>query len=144
MEKESLVIQCHFTATYDKNPPSFLIKNNEEIVYNKTEVAESYTAKFTINTAEENNIFKIVRTNHDQVTNQMLKLQQMFVDEINVNRILTEGKYFPTYPEPWATEQIQNGIELPIFYRGSVDWGWNGEFHLEYTLPFYTWLLNNV
>ena len=144
MEKETLQIQCHFTATFDKNPPSFSITNNENLIYNTIEVDQTHIAEFQIITDTKNNTLKIKRTNHDQISNQMLSLKKLLIDDIDMTCILSHGKYYPTYPEPWATEQKQNGIELPIFFQGSVDWGWNGEFRLEYTLPFYTWLLNNV
>jgi hypothetical protein len=49
------------------------------------------------------------------------------------------GKYYPEYPEPWATSQRQLGNELPIS-RYSHYLGWNGIWKLRFCTPIYPWI----
>ena len=58
--------------------------------------------------------------------------------------LLYNGVYTPIYPEPWATQQKNNGIELPESITNSPDLGHNGTWSLSFTSPFYMWLLENL
>ena len=49
------------------------------------------------------------------------------------------GKYYPEYPEPWATEQRQNNFDLPK-YQYADYLGWNGRWHLQFRTPIYSWI----
>lgn len=47
------------------------------------------------------------------------------------------GVYFPTYPEPWFSEQNPRPAEkLP----GQTYLGWNGVYKLEFDVPVFTWM----
>jgi hypothetical protein len=49
------------------------------------------------------------------------------------------GAYYPDYPEPWATEQRQQGMELPE-YQYADYLGWNGDWRLPFHTPIYPWI----
>ena len=51
-----------------------------------------------------------------------------------------QGVYVPDYPEPWRTEQIEQGIELPRQLSAHTYLGWNGAWSLEFTTPIFTWM----
>lgn len=49
------------------------------------------------------------------------------------------SKYYPEYPEPWATEQQQNNIDLPkCCYADYL--GWNGKCNIQFCTPIYPWI----
>lgn len=47
--------------------------------------------------------------------------------------------YAPDYPEPWASQQKQKGIELDTTIHSNY-LGWNGRWSLEFNTPIYQWL----
>ena len=55
-----------------------------------------------------------------------------------------EGVYTPTYPEPWATQQKEEGIDLPKSFKNVTQMGHNGVWSFEFQSPFYMWLLENL
>lgn len=53
---------------------------------------------------------------------------------------LSQGTYWPEFPEPWATEQQAQGIDLFETYRTSTYLGWNGRWVFEFSCPIYQWI----
>ena len=142
---EKINFSINFSATYELSPPSFVIFNNNEIVYPSTVVNNNYTANFEINLDSNSEYcLKILRENHDEITSQQLELTLLTADGIDLAKILNHSKYFPKYPEPWYSQQKEQGIDWPEYQTGSLVWGWNGYWIFNYTTPFYTWLLKNV
>ena len=50
------------------------------------------------------------------------------------------GIYYPTYPEPWATEQKNQNIVLPNELKSHNYLSWNGVWRLQFTVPVFTWI----
>lgn len=50
------------------------------------------------------------------------------------------GVYEPEYPEPWATEQQQQGVVLKQHLTNHTYIGWNGKWTLTFTVPIFTWI----
>lgn len=50
------------------------------------------------------------------------------------------GIYDPKYPEPWATEQKNQGIILSAKLKYHNYLGWNGVWRLQFTVPVFTWI----
>lgn len=50
------------------------------------------------------------------------------------------SKYKPQYPEPWASEQKNLGIDLKEVLNSTNYLGWNGEWVFEFETPIYRWL----
>ena len=44
---------------------------------------------------------------------QLLYIEDIVVDDVSLKRFLHLGNFYPDYPEPWASEQRSNGVELP-------------------------------
>lgn len=142
---ETIDFRFELQSYFASNPPKFSIYNNDELVFEETSVQDLYTAEFSLPMSDQiENVLQIVRTNHDERTEQHLILNKVYADNIDLTKILDNAKYYPKYPEPWYSQQKEQNIDLPIYYTGSLLWGWNGVWKLEYNTPFYTWLLNNV
>lgn len=50
------------------------------------------------------------------------------------------GEYQPSYPEPWASQQRQAGIDLPQTRTAQTYLGWNGIWQLRITVPVFVWM----
>lgn len=45
------------------------------------------------------------------------------------------GRYFPDYPEPWASQQPCLAKEVYSSYLG-----WNGKWEMDFEVPIYPWI----
>jgi hypothetical protein len=71
----------------------------------------------------------------------LLTINNIYIDDIELKTLLwTESKYYPQYPTNYLDEQ-QKAIKM---ITGCVDLGWNGTWSLEFTSPFYLWLLDRI
>jgi hypothetical protein len=50
------------------------------------------------------------------------------------------GVYEPIYPEPWATEQQDQGVVLKQHLSPHTYLGWNGKWTLTFDVPVFTWI----
>jgi len=50
------------------------------------------------------------------------------------------GIYMPVYPEPWATEQQDQGVVLKQHLSPHTYLGWNGKWTLTFSVPIFTWI----
>ena len=73
-----------------------------------------------------------------------MHINKIEIDEIDIGALVFEGIYRPEYPEPWAAQQTQQGIELPDTIKNSPSMGHNGTWTFSFTSPFYMWLLENL
>ena len=75
---------------------------------------------------------------------QLLHIKSIEIDEINIGALVYEGVYTPVYPEPWATQQQENGVDLKESFTNVTQMGFNGKWVLKFESPFYMWLLENL
>jgi hypothetical protein len=50
------------------------------------------------------------------------------------------GVYTPVYPEPWATEQQEQGVVLKPQLCPHTYLSWPGKWTLTFTVPVFTWI----
>lgn len=83
------------------------------------------------------------RINSDGVAqDQLLLIQKLVIDGVNIRDIVWRSSFFePNYPEPWATEQKDLGLELQQRVYGETVLGHNGKWTLSFTSPFYQFLI---
>lgn len=73
---------------------------------------------------------------------QILILDRVMIDSIDIKNIVqSRGRYMPCYPEPWASQQLAQGHRLDPCVTGESWWGHNGVWILEFTSPFYQYLI---
>lgn len=68
-----------------------------------------------------------------------VEIQSVCVEGLQTTK-LSQGIYYPEFPEPWATEQQAQGIDLFETYRTSTYLGWNGRWVFEFSCPIYQWI----
>ena len=86
----------------------------------------------------------IINDNGDILNDQLLNIKNIEADEIDIGSLVYEGVYTPQYPEPWATQQREAGVELRESFKNVTQMGHNGEWRFTFESPFYMWLLENL
>lgn len=145
--KEPVNFVLDFSSSYVLTAPIFQIEYNNTNITDSIQVDDKLQITFDLTLPidkKENCILKIKRNGFDSLNEQLLRLDTISADGINLKKICYRSKFYPEYPEPWASEQKQAGVELPLYQFGWMEWGWNGIWTLEFETPFYTWLLDNV
>lgn len=59
---------------------------------------------------------------------------------INDARFAWAGVYKPKYPEPWATEQLSQGVVLKPQLCPHTYLSWPGKWTLTFEVPVFTWM----
>jgi hypothetical protein len=67
-------------------------------------------------------------------------IKSVVFNDIKSDKLLWQGKYYPRYPEPWASEQKQAGQNLEESLPAHTYLGWNGIWVLEFGVPAFTWI----
>ena len=144
---ETVTFTFDFSSEFTTDPPQFYITHNDIMVYDVTTVPHHTVAEVKISLptdAFKECALKVHRTGFDGMNEQLFKINKVAIDGINLQRVLCKSKFYPEYPEPWITEQREEGHQWPEYHRGWLNLGWNGVWMLEYRTPVYTWLLENV
>lgn len=71
---------------------------------------------------------------------QALKIQKFSMGRIESPRFVWQAVYTPRYPEPWATQQKNQGIQLESHLHNTDYLGWNGIWRLQFDVPIFTWI----
>ena len=105
------------------------------------EEGKEYTLKILRSGKDKN---QTVVEDGNIIKDQLLHTKSIEIDEIYIGALVYEGLYTPEYPEPWATQQRDTGVELPKSFKNVTNMGHNGVWELKFTSPFYMWLLENL
>lgn len=66
-----------------------------------------------------------------------VEIEQISFNNITLDRFKWAGKYYPTYPEPWASEQKD---QLSPCLDNATYMGWNGKWILPFYTPIFSWI----
>lgn len=66
-----------------------------------------------------------------------VKINKVVIEGLCVDRFKWAGKYYPNYPEPWASQQKS---DLPKCIDSATFLGWNGIWELDFSVPIFTWI----
>jgi hypothetical protein len=73
---------------------------------------------------------------------QIMRISKIFIDGIDINNfILSQATFCPVYPEPWASQQAAQGIQLETTLLGETYLGHNGQWCFAFTSPFWQFLI---
>ena len=127
-------IQSEITGTEDKPTLiEFEAELTEESEYNLIIVRSGKTNNQTV-----------VNEKGDILKDQLLHLKSIEIDEIDIGALVYEGVYTPDYPQPWATQQRESGVDIKESFKNVTSMGFNGEWKFTFGSPFYMWLLENL
>jgi len=71
---------------------------------------------------------------------QSLQISNLSFGQIHSQRFVWQGVYEPRYPEPWASQQLDQGIQLQSQLHNTDYLGWNGVWRLDFSVPIFTWI----
>ena len=159
MATEKLKFKLELYATTWDQPPhaEILIKDksyfngditgteeNPDVIEFEHEFTEGEKSELIIKRSGKGKNQTVVNENGDLLKDQLLHIKSMEIDEIDLGALVYEGIYTPQYPEPWATQQQEAGIELPESFKNVTQMGHNGKWAFKFESPFYMWLLENL
>jgi hypothetical protein len=87
-------------------------------------------------TTDVHRFFIEFRNKTNDTPDRMVIVDSVAVEGITTDRLKWSGTYTPTYPEPWASTQI----DLTPTLAGATQMGWNGRWELSFAVPIFTWL----
>jgi hypothetical protein len=158
MATEKLKFKLELWSTYwDKIPKAEILINNYShynqeikgtekeptVIEFEQELIEGEKYQLIINRSGKDNRQTIVE-NGQIIKDQLLHIKLIEIDEIDIGSLVYNGLYSPKYPEPWASEQAAIGNKLPESFKNVTSMGHNGRWVLDFTSPFYMWLLENL
>ena len=159
MATEKLKFKLELYATmWDKPPTAEVMVNDQSFFKGEIRSTEQSPTQIEFETELEGDKQHSLRIIHsgktsnqtvvnekgDLLKDQLLNIKNIEIDEIDIQGLIYEGVYTPTYPEPWATQQRQAGVELQESFKNVTKTGHNGEWKLTFESPFYMWLLENL
>lgn len=152
---ENLTVKIDVGCSYWNTPPKADVYCNSKLMFsdyikNNTVIEFS----FLFNIPEKNTLSLIrygktdseVRTNSASTINdQLLWINTVYIDDTNIRDLIHhKSMFYPEYPEPWATEQKNSGIELEKAIIGETIFGHNGRWHFKFNSPFYEFMCRAV
>ena len=73
----------------------------------------------------------------DNTPDMAVEIQSVTVEGMTLDRFKWASRYYPLYPEPWASQQTD---PLPEFQSSATYMGWNGKWELNFEVPIFTWI----
>lgn len=95
------------------------------------------TINFEFATAQDGQLIVELADKHDQ---EAVVIEDVSFFGISDPKFVWAGVYKPVYPEPWATEQLNQGVVLKPQLCPHNYLGWPGKWQLTFTVPVFTWI----
>ena len=159
MATEKLKLKLELYATMWDRPPHAEIfidgksyfksditgtEDKPDLIEFEAEFEEDKDYHLIINRSGKGRNQTVINDKGDILKDQLLHIKSIEIDEIDLGALVYEGAYTPQYPEPWATQQREAGVELRHSFKNVTQMGHEGEWRLAFSSPFYRWLLENL
>ena len=143
---DKIKFQCDLNTTGSTTPLGFEVLLNSQSVFKTAHVTESCQVAFDITDDEATQKLQFVMTgktaehtkvdDHGTITDDaMLEITNITIDEIDIGLIVTnKSEYVHDF----------NGTSEMVTDKFYSNMGCNGTVTLEFTTPFYLWLLENM
>jgi len=151
---ENIFFDLIFDAEFWDQPPTVDILVNGEIIEQHTVTHNDYCVRFRrVMKFDCPHVLEIRRhgkTNDQtkilpdgQIQTQTLHIKTVKLDNIDLRNVVWHtSRFYPEYPEPWATEQRNQGNTLEYPVPGEMYLGHNGTWRFEFTSPVYAFLVD--
>ena len=115
-----------------------------DLIEFEAELEEGKESSLIIKRTNKGKNQTVVNEKGDILKDQLLHTKSIEIDDIDIGGLIYEGVYRPKYPEPWATQQKDAGVELQESFKNVTKMGHDGEWKFTFSSPFYMWLLENL
>lgn len=102
------------------------------------ELKDTTTLNLDVNLNQGSSTFFIEFSNKtDDNVDMAVEIQSVEFEGMKLDRFKWASRYYPIYPEPWASQQTD---PLPEFQNSATYMGWNGRWELNFEVPIFTWI----
>ena len=139
MSTEVLHFNIEIKASYKTHCP-FVEISIDDTVIEKTKLSHGRNIiDFDLAIAHSDHVLKIVRSGAtDLDPTQKVEIKQIKCDNLDLEQmILKASHYQPNYPEIWAQQQRQQGVELLESVPYETVLAHDGSWYLNFSSPFY-------
>jgi hypothetical protein len=150
MSTETLNFKITLSGTFWDKRPKFSIwiddtkiqdgeiaSNEHQIIEFAQEVTEEsdHQLKIRLENKEDTDV---VQENGSIVKDMLLNIESIEIDDISLeNLIWSQSKYYPDQKKNIGNEEVD-------YITNCINLGWNGSYVMEFSSPFYIWLLTNT
>ena len=82
---------------------------------------------------------KTVEDSQPGLKDKAVVIKDVRIEGLSTTKI-SQGIYLPQFPEPWASQQREQGIDLFEEFKHSTYMGWNGQWIFDFAVPIYDWI----
>jgi hypothetical protein len=148
MNEEKLSFVVTLSGTFWDRRPQFSIWLDDHVV-TQSEIAgpaqQSMTFEHTIDEGphtlkirlENKTSADTIIENGNVVKDMLLNIDDIIIDDISLGNLLWSAEYILDHPQEYKGQTITK-------LDNCVNLGWNGTYVLEFTSPFYVWLLEKL
>jgi len=137
-------LTVQLTSIWHNTPPEINIGINNNIQRIILTDNQAFHYEFTANDTSTLSIELLNKTNADTIPDKGLDkaviIESVSFFGITNPKFIWAGIYKPDYPEPWATNQRNQGVVLKPQITNQNYLGWNGKWQLTFTVPVFTWI----
>lgn len=133
--------KIYLTGIYHSELPDVELWISDKCIY-KGQLAGERCFEINEMFPESEQVIRVLFTNKkntDTVNglDKAVVVNRITFNDIDSNRFVWAGEYYPIYPEPWASEQ-EHKLEPMVKYCSYL--GWNGQWILPISIPIFTWI----
>jgi hypothetical protein len=77
------------------------------------------------------------RNKTNDTPSMAVEITRVTVEGMTLDRFRWSSRYYPDYPEPWASEQKD---PLPKYHDSATYLGWNGRWEFRFSAPIFKWI----
>lgn len=145
--KELIQFQLDLSYNYTLTAPEIIVCLNGIVKFKEPLSGNNCSIKFEhvldFGQPYTLHIYRAGKT--DQDPGQMLIVDRIIIDGNNVQDLIWGCSYYePSYPELWYSQQVAQGTTLETKVYGETHLGHNGLWTLNFTSPFWSYLLDQM
>jgi hypothetical protein len=137
-------LDIHLRSVWHDNPPEINIGINDDIQKIILTDNQTFHYEFMADNRSTLTVELLNKTDTDTIPNKGLDkaviIESVSFFGISDPKFAWAGVYEPKYPEPWATEQLNQGVVLKQHLSPQTYLGFNGKWTLTFSVPVFTWM----
>jgi hypothetical protein len=137
-------LDIHLRSIWHSTPPEINIGINNDITNVILSEDQVFHYQFVADNTSAITVELLNKTDADTVPDKGLDkaviIESVSFFGISDPKFAWAGVYNPNYPEPWASEQLNQGVVLKQHLSPHTYLGFNGKWTLTFSVPVFTWM----